>query len=327
MKMMSLSPTSSSAYLHKTKSYIRGRIYLIALLSLAVFCVSPQPAWAQRMIQLKNAQSGCHGTLHISGDGWGTNASTITISAQNSSALPVEGKIATIKKKDGTEKFSVSIPYSVVSPCSNTCSTESTVQVTAKGSHGATPASQNIALPGLYCGITWGVPSAAKSPEAPPRPSEVTPKTNENSGPSIVYRQGGTIITRLSVNADSSASESIACDATDNGGVKSLTLSFPSTVSACTTTSGGGYTGVYTYAPIPPPEHATSTPNAMGQVPTELSTDFTLQGPFTCDNPGVTGNGVVARPYGQTINATCSATNYSGKTSTALLPITFSRWP
>jgi hypothetical protein len=157
--------------------------------------------------------------------------------------------------------------------------------------------------------------------------NDVTPVTTETTGPSVVFRSAGSNITSLSVNADSAATESFDCVATDNGGVQSINLSFPSTVSNCTTTSGAGYSGVYSYAPVPPPESSSSTPNSMGQVPTELFTVTNLQGPFTCSIPGVTGNGVVARPYGQTINATCNATNYSSKSSTAVLPITFGGWP
>jgi hypothetical protein len=84
---------------------------------------------------------------------------------------------------------------------------------------------------------------------------------------------------------------------------------------------------VFNYEPVPPPQSSTSTLDTMGQVPTELFTDTLLQGPFTCTIPGITVGGVIARPYGQTLNATCNATNYSSKTSTAVLPITFSGWP
>ena len=151
-----MKPTSgarrSSAYLHKTKDYIRGHVRPIALLAAAAFCTAPMPAWAVRTVTLEKMQSGCGGTLHISGDGWGKKKDKITISVKNSSTLPVEGVIAHTTAVD--QKFSISIHYIAVSPCSNACSSESTVRITAKGAKGNT-ASNTINLPGLFCGITW----------------------------------------------------------------------------------------------------------------------------------------------------------------------------
>ena len=138
------------------KMTIRGRARAIALFSAAVLCIAPLPAWAARKVTLHNMKSGCHGTLKISGSGWGNSKNnTITISAQNSSTLPVEGVIAHTKTNYKTGKFSTSLSYRVISPCDNACLPESTVKITAKGSHGNT-ASRNTNLPGLYCGIIWG---------------------------------------------------------------------------------------------------------------------------------------------------------------------------
>ena len=156
MKTTSRIATRSSAHLPETKSTIRSRVRAIALLSVAGFCVAPLPAWATRTVTLNNMQSGCGGTLEISGDGWGKwskkKPDKITISVQNSSALPVQGVIAHTTAE--AEKFSISIHYTVISPCSNDCSTQSTVRITAKGQKGNT-ASKTINLPGLYCGVTW----------------------------------------------------------------------------------------------------------------------------------------------------------------------------
>lgn len=154
--------------------------------------------------------------------------------------------------------------------------------------------------------------------------TNVTPVTTETTGPSVVFRQGNNNITSLSVNADTNSSQFFAFDANDAGGVKSISITFSPSVNQCTTVSGAGYSGVYTYSPSIPPESSSSTPDSMGQVPPELFTDTTLQGPYTCVIPGISQS---ARPYGQTIYAFGSATNYSGKTSTAQLPITFSGWP
>jgi hypothetical protein len=153
MKMTTQIATRSSTYPHKIKGYIRWRGRGIALLSVAVFCVAPLPASATRTVTLrKTNESSCAGTLQISGNGWGKKKNDITISAQNSSTLPVEGVIAHTTAT--AQKFKTSIHYSVVSPCSNDCSTLSTVTITAKGSKGNT-ASNSINLPGLFCGIIW----------------------------------------------------------------------------------------------------------------------------------------------------------------------------
>jgi hypothetical protein len=158
MKTNSRVATKSSAYRLKIKSYIRRR-YAVTLLSVAVFFVASLPAWATRTVTLKKTnESSCAGTLQVSGNGWGNwlppeKPDKIEISVQNSSTLPVEGVIAHTTVT--TETFSVSIHYSVVSPCSNDCSTSSTVKVTATGQKKGNTASNTINLPGLYCGLTW----------------------------------------------------------------------------------------------------------------------------------------------------------------------------
>ncbi|CAE6939155.1 hypothetical protein R69608_05139 [Paraburkholderia nemoris] len=153
----------------------------------------------------------------------------------------------------------------------------------------------------------------------------VTPVTNETTGPTITFSQTNVgTVTSLSYNADTSTQSFFNAVATDSGGVKSINLSFSQSVPDCTTVSGGGYTGSYSYSPVPPAESSSSTPDSSGQVPTELFTATTLQGPYTCTIPGISDP---ARPYGQTINATVTATNYSGISTTATLPINFYTWP
>ena len=150
------SATTSSASARKINGGVSAPISALALLCLVVSCAIPVKAWANRTVTLNNNQSGCAGTLQVSGDGWGKwskkKPDKIAISVQNSSALPVQGVIANTTVVD--QKFSVSIHYSVFSPCSSTCSSTSTVTVTAKGQKGNT-ASSSIDLPGLYCGIIW----------------------------------------------------------------------------------------------------------------------------------------------------------------------------
>lgn len=156
--------------------------------------------------------------------------------------------------------------------------------------------------------------------------TSVTPVTNEQTGPTVVFRQGNATITSASLNADGATPLNINCVATDNGGVQAVSLTFSTSVSNCTTTAGNGYTGSFAYSPPPPAtQTTTSHPDSNGQVPTELFLIGTMNGgAYSCMIPDVTGP---ARPYGQTVTATCTAQNYSAKSTTATLPIVFSPWP
>lgn len=156
--------------------------------------------------------------------------------------------------------------------------------------------------------------------------SQVTPVTTETSGPTIAFTQSSVgNITSLSYSPDTNTQVFFNAVATDPGGVKSLTLTFDQLVTSCTTTGGavvGG--GTFPYSPVPANQSTSSTPDSNGQVPNELFTVTTLQGPYTCQQYVTPGT---SRPYGDTINATAVATNYSGKTTTSTLPITLSGWP
>jgi hypothetical protein len=153
--------------------------------------------------------------------------------------------------------------------------------------------------------------------------SNVPPVTSETAGPKVVFTQSGVPgnITSLTLNADSNAAQFFNAVATDPGGVKSINLVFTSGTGSCTTVMGAVYSGVFTYSPVPANQNTTSTPDGMGLVPTELFTTSTVQGPFTCNtflNPPQT-----SRPYGDTVYANVTATNYSGKSTNASLPMTF----
>jgi hypothetical protein len=153
--------------------------------------------------------------------------------------------------------------------------------------------------------------------------SNVTPVTNETTAPTVVFTQSGAPgnITSLTLNPDSNAAQFFNAVATDPGGVKSINLVFTSGTAFCTTVMGAVYSGVFTYSPVPANQSTTSTPDGMGFVPTELFTTSTVQGPFTCDtflHPPQT-----SRPYGDTVYANVTATNYSGKSTNASLPMTF----
>jgi hypothetical protein len=74
---------------------------------------------------------------------------------------------------------------------------------------------------------------------------------------------------------------------------------------------------------MPADQSATSHPDSAGQVPNELFLLSTLkEEAYECSDTGH-GKTVHGEPFGQTIKATCKATNYSDKTSTATLPVTF----
>ena len=151
--------------------------------------------------------------------------------------------------------------------------------------------------------------------------------TNETAGPTLSFssQKRSDTITSLLVDADSVGATIFYARADDNGGVKDIALTFPSKVESCTTVSGADHSGgAFLYAPVPGGRSATASPDDMGAVTSELVIASTFQGPFTCSIPGVTET---ARPYGDTITATLTATNYSGKTSTATLPIMFSKRP
>lgn len=163
--------------------------------------------------------------------------------------------------------------------------------------------------------------------------NEVTPVTNETTGPTITFTQtatGSASLTQILVDPDGNAQVTFNALANDPGGVKEIGISFDDQLyppSECMTLDGAGYGGgTFPYGPIPADQTSTSSPNAMGQVPTELFIVNTLQGPFTCDLSAV-GIQATARPYGDTIHATVSATNYSNKTTTAILDIVFGGWP
>lgn len=165
----------------------------------------------------------------------------------------------------------------------------------------------------------------------------VNTKTNETAGPKVVFRQGDSTIADLFLTPDSAtpasfAPETFACVATDPGGVKSISLSYSDTTTLCVFSGGCGTLtsfcigdgATFHISPsMPAPQSATSHPDSSGQVPNELFLLSTLQGgPYECaatkDKKTVRGE-----PFGQTVKATCSATNYSGKSSTSILPVIF----
>jgi len=104
------------------------------------------------------------------------------------------------------------------------------------------------------------------------------------------------------------------------------------TVPVCTDAVVGTRFGVvppppsppFTYAPVPGNESA-SAPSSMGEVPQLLLVGSTLQGKYTCNNKATSTD--ISRPYGQTINATAYAVNYSGRSTTQVLPIKFDPCP
>ena len=148
---------------------------------------------------------------------------------------------------------------------------------------------------------------------------QVTPTTNETTGPTITFTQTGAgTITSISYSASSNTQIFFNALANDAGGVKLINLQFSPTVPSCTTGGGAVYSGDFVYKPVPPSQNIPASPNSSGQLPSELFATTTLQGPFTCTIPGQKAAGW---PIGDTISAIVQATNASGKTTTATLPI------
>jgi hypothetical protein len=150
----------------------------------------------------------------------------------------------------------------------------------------------------------------------------VTPITTETMGPTVtigwrgeVYSQNATPVPPT-YQESSSAPFYFNVSASDPGGVKSLYLNFSSNSAQCYFSNSGTYSGAFVAAI--PSGAATSSPNSQGQVPTNLATASSFQGPFSCTEQGVPGTGVVVGP----IYVTATATNYSGRTSTQNVVLT-----
>jgi hypothetical protein len=164
----------------------------------------------------------------------------------------------------------------------------------------------------------------------------VNPVTDEKKGPDVFFREGDKTIDDVFLTANMATpakfgpESSIACDATDPGGVKSISLSFEDTTKVCVTSGGCGASGICPgsggmLSPLLGNfQSETSHPDSSGQVPSELFLLATLKDDaYECIKSG-DGKTIRGEPFGQTVKATCEATNYSGKKSTATLRVTFS---
>jgi hypothetical protein len=163
----------------------------------------------------------------------------------------------------------------------------------------------------------------------------VNPVTDEKTGPKVVFNQGDKTTDELFLKPDKATPakfgpESFTCVATDPGGVKSISLSYLDNTTLCVYSSGCGTaspfcigTGGNISPAILAPQSETSHPDYLGQVPSALLLLATLkEEAYECSDTGG-GKTVHGEPFGQTIKVTCTATNYSEKTSIATLPVTF----
>jgi hypothetical protein len=147
----------------------------------------------------------------------------------------------------------------------------------------------------------------------------------------VKFVQGDKTIAKLTYPANGSTYQQILAVATDRGGVKSINLSFSSTVAPCfDPITGRTYKrntdGLpFSYRPVAADATLVSTPvgPGAGRVPSELPALSQLQGPYTCVQDISTH---VMYPVGA-ITATATAINYSGFTASAQLRITFSYEP
>lgn len=157
---------------------------------------------------------------------------------------------------------------------------------------------------------------------------QVNPNTHETTGPQVSFRQGDSTLSSLFLSAGETAPINFSCAASDPGGVASINLEFSQDVAICVFSSGcgssicPGNSGRISPA-MPALQAQTSHPDSSGRVPNDLFLLATLQGPYSCvtSNHRKTATG---KPYGQTVTATCTATNYSKLTTKTTLPITFS---
>jgi hypothetical protein len=162
----------------------------------------------------------------------------------------------------------------------------------------------------------------------------VNPSTHEKSGPTVVFRQRESNISALFLTPGSSTpatftTEPLACVATDPGGVQSISLSFTQTISLCVFSGGCGMSfcisdgATFNLSPgLPAAQTATSHPDSSGQVPNELFLLAILQGAYEC-TATAHDKTVRGEPFGQSVSAICSATNYSKRSSTVTIPVTF----
>jgi hypothetical protein len=158
--------------------------------------------------------------------------------------------------------------------------------------------------------------------------NSVVPITTETFGPTVVFVQGGTPITSLTYDPTSSASVMISANATDPGGIRSIALTF-SGATTCTeakppytklTGALGFPSGTYPLSPAPAAYSATFVVSG-GTVPSEAPAVSFLQGPYICQQLQTTVK--PDRPYGATITAKATATNFSGLSNSATLTIKF----
>ena len=161
--------------------------------------------------------------------------------------------------------------------------------------------------------------------------NKVTPVTNETSGPVITVTQtatGSSPLSTVTASPDGSQTTTFNVLANDNGGVKSLVVTWPPFVDSCTTVGGATYSGGadFPWSPIPGDQATSQVPDSNGQVATELFVVENLgPGPFTCNDFQEVGD--VARPYGQTVTVRAVAVNFSGKSTTLDFPVVFDEWP
>jgi hypothetical protein len=141
---------------HKTKSGIRWRVHVIALVCVVVICVAPLSARAQRVVTLSNIPSKCGGSLKVTGTGFGHKNNNITIKATAPKGSTLGSK--SVKTTAVDEDFSILIPYAYLNyPAGPGCYTKVRVTVLVTGDEG-NKESGAIDLP-AGC-AAWGGPYA-----------------------------------------------------------------------------------------------------------------------------------------------------------------------
>jgi hypothetical protein len=153
----------------------------------------------------------------------------------------------------------------------------------------------------------------------------VIPVTNETTGPTITFTNNIGWLPNGTIDVNATSVLLVTAYAQDNGGVKSMNLAFSQSVPGCYSQGGGLQNGPLAYRPIPLSQSAVSIPDSSGKAAIELITVAAGQGPYTCYLPAAltSSHQGTLQPFGQTIFAIATATNYSGKSTTASLPMTF----
>lgn len=145
--------------------------------------------------------------------------------------------------------------------------------------------------------------------------NQLIKNTNDQTPPQIEIKMKGAggsydAASSAQLSAGAAGQLELMCIVSDADGVKSIDITYSTTVDACTI-QGSDTICVASYKPQPQPLSQDLGGDPNGKVVDKLPVLFTVKGPFTCTclggSPGV--------PYGQSIKVTCTGQNWSSDPS------------